>query len=210
MACHFSVYGRGLSNLPEELPPDSMVILNDRIPVRGHDPALILDQLHALTDCLRPACILLDFQRPEEPQTARIAAALAEFPDCPLGISELYAGPLNCPVFLPPPPPDCLLETWLAPWQGREIWLEAALEHCLVTLTETGSLRESLEFTEPPEDCFQASSLFSRYRIRLTEDAAQFHLYRTKEDLSALLRQAKTFGVTRAVGLYQQLGDFSL
>ena len=209
MACHFSVYGTGLSNLPETLPPGSMVILNDRIPVHGHDPELILSQLHALTERLRPECILLDFQRPSDPRTARIAAALDGFSGCPLGVSELYAEPLGCPVFLPPPPPDCPPEKWFAPWQGRELWLEAALERTVVTLTEDGAHREALEYAAPPEGCFPAPGLFSRYRIRLTESTAQFHLYRTKEELSALLKKAGALGVTRAVGLYQQLGDYS-
>ena len=178
MACHFSLYGTGLSNLPETLPPGSMLILNDRIPVHSHDPELILTQLHSLAERFRPDCILLDFQRGNDPQTARIAAALDGFSDCPLGVSDLYAEPLNGPVFLPPPPPDCLPERWFAPWEGRELWLEAALDYEIVALTETGQHREFPGYTAPPEDCFPAPGLFSRSRIRLTDSAVKFHFYR--------------------------------
>ena len=45
MACHFSPYGTGLGNLPTVLPPESLLILNDRTPIHGHDPQRIFDQL---------------------------------------------------------------------------------------------------------------------------------------------------------------------
>lgn len=38
MACHFSAYGTGISNLPRELPAGAMLMLNDRTPICGHDP----------------------------------------------------------------------------------------------------------------------------------------------------------------------------
>ena len=59
MACHFSPYGTGLSNCPTELPPGSMLILNDRTPVCGHDPALIAAQLAEMAtqlNCSRVRC----------------------------------------------------------------------------------------------------------------------------------------------------------
>ena len=48
MACHFSPYGTGLSNLPEHLPEGALLILNDRTPVFGHDPQVICAQLHQI------------------------------------------------------------------------------------------------------------------------------------------------------------------
>ena len=45
MACHFSPYGTGLSNLPKWLPENCMLTLNDRTPICGHDPALIAEEL---------------------------------------------------------------------------------------------------------------------------------------------------------------------
>ena len=209
MACHFSGYSTGLSNLPTFLPAGSMLILNDRVPACGHDPNVISAQLRELAEALNPACILLDFQRPENSDTARIAAALADFPVCPLVVSELYAKELRCPVFLSPPPADCRLKDWLAPWQGRELWLEAALDSTLITVTETGSFRRTETYSQPPADCFRETALHCRYRIRVTEDSVRFHLFRTQEDLKALLQEAETLGVTGAAGLYQELGNFT-
>ena len=45
MACHFSPYGTGITNRPRALPPGSMLILNDRMPVCGHDPERVARQL---------------------------------------------------------------------------------------------------------------------------------------------------------------------
>ena len=209
MACHFSSYGTGLSNLPAQLPEGAMIILNDRIPVCGHDPEVIFRQLRELVSQLKPGCILLDFQRPEEPQTERIAAALAGLSDCPVGISELYAPGLSCPVFLPPPPLDIPLADYLLRWKGRELWLEAAMECATITVTEAGSRYEPLPFSPPPEDAFHEPKLHCHYRTQIDEDAVTFHLYRTLEDLNGLLSEAESLGVTRAAGLYQQLGAFA-
>ena len=209
MACHFSGYGTGLSNLPKALPSGAMVILNDRIPVNGHNPQRILAQLLELTEKLSPSCILLDFQRPNEPQTARIVDTLANFSSCPLGVSEQYAYSVDCPVFLPSPLPDCPLADWLSPWKGREIWLDAALDSMCITITEQGCHREQQIYSHPVSECFSDPTLHTRYQITLEQDAAVFHLYRTEEDLRELLLEAETLGVTRAVGLYQELKTFS-
>ena len=45
MACHFSPYGLGLSNLPRSLPPGSLLMVDDITPIGKHDPSIILDQL---------------------------------------------------------------------------------------------------------------------------------------------------------------------
>ena len=47
MACHFSPYSTGLSNLPKALPPGSMVILDDITPIHGHDSETIAALLEA-------------------------------------------------------------------------------------------------------------------------------------------------------------------
>ena len=38
MACHFSPYGLGLSNMPKDLPSNSLLIVDDYTPPSGHDP----------------------------------------------------------------------------------------------------------------------------------------------------------------------------
>jgi hypothetical protein len=105
MACHYSPYGLGLSNSPRQLPEGAMLILNDRTPPLGHDPDIILHQLQDLEAAIHYKYILLDFQRPDSPENAAVAKALTSALSCHVGVSELYAQELECPVFLPPVPP---------------------------------------------------------------------------------------------------------
>ena len=104
MACHFSPYGSGLSNFPQNLPEGSMLILNDSTPTGGHDPQLIGKQLAEGSQQLGCSHILLDLQRPVDELTYRIADAIVSAVSCPVAVSEGYAPQLNCPVFLSAPP----------------------------------------------------------------------------------------------------------
>ena len=200
MACHFSPYGTGLSDLPPELGPEAMVILNDRIPPRGHNPGHILAQLERL----RCGCILLDFQRSEDPETAAIVRAVLETSHHPVGVSHQYGKDLDCPVFLPPIPLDVSLEFYLAPWQEREIWMEAAADSLRYTVTAQGSVAGPLP--QVPEQGKLDPDLHCHYRVEVLESRAEFSLWRTREDLNALLEAAETLGVTKAIGLWQELG----
>lgn len=208
MACHFSPYSTGLSAFPDSLPADSMLILNDRTPVQGHDPNLIAHQLLQATEDLGASCVLLDFQRPGNPQTAAAVQAILHTLPCPVGVSEQYAEGLDCAVFLPPPPLDCSLEAHFSGWKGRQIWLEAALDCACITLTETGSSYIPLFPPETPEPSHPEQRLHCRYQLTLTDRSARFTLFRTREDLTALLEEAAQLGVTQAVGLYQELHPF--
>lgn len=205
MACHFSCYGTGLSNLPGTLPKGSMIIVNDRTPVCGHDPRQILAQLQQVFEDLKPAGFLLDLQRPDVPLTGQIAALLTRELPCPVAVTAAYAKALCCPVFLEPPPLHVPLQDHLESWKGREIWLEAALEAERITVDTQGSRCEPTDLDDLAEPVFEESGLHCRYHISLTENAAVFQLLRTKEDLTALLDDAQKIGVTQAVGLYQQL-----
>lgn len=205
MACHFSPYGTGLSNLPEQLPEGSLLILNDRTPIFGHDPQLILEQLRHTMDRLRCGGLLLDFQRPDQAETAALTAAVVEaFPQA--AVTDLYAEGLTCPVFLPPPPLIQTLDHYLFPWQGREIWLEAALDAALVTVTADGSRQIPLFGEQAPDNVFEETDLHCCYRAEVLQDEIRFYLYRKLNHLRALLAHAESLGVTAAVGLYQQLG----
>lgn len=202
MACHFSPYGTGLSNLPSTLPEESLLILNDRTPINGHDPDLVARQLTETAQRLGCKGILLDFQRHG---CEAVAAAVAErYPK--VAVTPAYADKLECAVFLPPPPPGKTLSCCLAPWQGRPIWLEAAPTECCIRITEGGSIeREPTPFPCPHVD----EALHCRYGIEMGSDYIDFHLQRDLPQLSALLAEAAALGVQRFVGLYQQLGDFS-
>lgn len=209
MACHFSSYGTGLSNFPQGLPKGSMLIVNDRTPVQGHDPAQITEQLFRCVEEQEAAAILLDFQRPDCPETARIVRAVTDGSPCPTAVSACYGSDLQCPVFLPPVPPSCMLRDYISLWQGRELWLEAALDSQLITVTAQGS--NASPFSSDPSNVypFADPQLHCHYRIRTAPDQAQFFLQRTAEDLRALLQEAEALGITKAIGLYQELSPFS-
>lgn len=204
MACHFSSYGTGLSNLPASLPQNAMLILNDRTPISRHDPERILAQLLALIATNHCGCVLLDFQRPDNLETAALVQVLASGLPCPWAVSEHYATDSGA-VFLPPIPMDINPETYLQPWTGREIWLEAALENCVLTLTEDGCT--AVPHTDLPPDGLIDRNLHCHYTVTGADRAAMFHLWRTQEDLDTLLCAAESLGVTQAVGLWQELGD---
>lgn len=204
MACHFSSGSPGLSNLPVSLPAGAMLILDDSTPMADHDPELIGKQL---ADAIRQqGCesLLLDFQRPDIPGQRELAKLLADSLPCPVGVSEIYAEHLSCPVFLPPVPPDKPLRDYLSPWQGREIWLEAALDGITLTLTEAGCSIEALY--DFPDGGLRDDQLSCHYTVETTADTAIFQLWRTRHDLDTLLAAAETQGVTKAIGLWQELG----
>ena len=204
MALHFSPGGAGLSGFPATLPPGSVLILDDSTPLDGHDPERILKQLSAQVERWQCEAVLLDFQRPGIHGQRELADMLVKGLPCPVGVSEPYAQALPCPAFLPPVPPDRPLKEYLAPWQGREIWLEAALESITLTLTEQGC-------TDTPllgfhEQGMHDVSLDCHYTVETTDNSAIFRLWRTREDLNSLLEEAQKQSVTKAVGLWQELG----
>lgn len=207
MACHFSSYGTGLCNLPQSLPENAMLIVNDRTSVQGHDPALIARQLQQAAEALKFSRVLLDLQRPENPETAAIAKAIAAALPCPVASSLPYAQELDGPVFLAPPPLHSSLEEYIRPWKGRELWLEAALDAETITLTANGSRIAPLQPAKIPEPTFPEPQLHCRYHIDASPQEAVFTLYRTEQTLHSLLQEAEALGVTCAVGLYQELGD---
>jgi len=204
MACHFSPYGTGLVNLPADLPEGAMLILNDRIPHRGHDPERITRQLREVVLRFACECVLLDFESPQNPELQELTRMLTENLPCPTSVSEGYACGLPCPVFLPPVPPDVSLNAHLQPWKGREIWLEVSLEGLTIRLTEAGAARTTIP-SSAEELPHTDDSLHCRYRIETEPEAAVFTLLRTPGDNDALLREAEAMGVTHAVGLWQEL-----
>ena len=205
MACHFSCYSSGLTNLPADLPPGSMVILNDYTPPHGHDAGKIVQQLTELIQRLSVSKVLLDFQRGGCEETYSIARALVQALGCPVGVSDLYAEDLSCPVFLPPPPLHKPLKDYLLPWKGREIWLEAATAQEILTLTEKGCQIDTCQAAEDFEPKFTEQKLHCQYCTQIKDDCVIFTLQRNRDDLDRLLQEAQELGVTTSIGLYQQL-----
>lgn len=205
MACHFSPYGLGLSNLPQSLPAGSMLILDDMTPPRGHDPERIADQLSTCMERFRCEGILLDFQRADSEETQIIAAHLVSTLPCPVVVSDYYAQDLNCPVFLPPVPPSVPLEAHIASWKDREIWLELGLDGEILTLTEEGCFAVTLPCPDLDATGFSDEQLHCHYSIETNENTARFTLWRTEEDLKAFLEKAKILGIVKTIGLFQEI-----
>ena len=205
MACHFSPYGAGLSNLPRALPPGSLLILDDITPLRRHDPQQILKQLQECVQALSCSGVLLDFQQSETFAAVSLLEVLTSGLPCPVAVSHCCAGAGSYPVFLPPVPPSEPLEAYFAPWKGREIWLELALDGMEITVTEEGSSFTPLP--DPPrlEPEHPDASLHCHYHCAVLENAVKFTLRRTLEDLDTLVEASAKFGVTTTVGLYQEL-----
>lgn len=205
MACHFSPYGTGLSNLPATMPEGSVLMINDRTPVCGHDPERIAEQLKNGMQEWHCDGIVLDFQRSDDPQTKAIAEKIAALP-FPVAVTPPYAEGLPCGVFLPPIPMTTLPETYLSPWKGREIWLDVATECRLIRVTAEGS-REREEhgsdFPCPHTD----KRLHCRYGMEAQKTHIDFHLRREKAQIESLMKEMAERGVSRFLGLYQQLGS---
>lgn len=207
MSCHFSSSGNGLSNLPESLPSGSMLILDDSFPPCRHDPVLVAQQLLQCATKLHCDGILLDLQRPANEENVAFVSHIIRDSPCPVGLPTDYAQP-GFPVFVPPVPPDMTLDRYLSPWRSHEIWLEAAIESARYRVDADGctvfplSALPDLPYADPALPC--------HYDIRIEKDHVDFILSRTEADLSNLLRNARSFGVTQAVGLWQELEKTSL
>lgn len=203
MACHFSPYSTGLSNRPKGLPAGSLLIVNDITPIHGHDPEVVAAQLLETVESCGCHGVLLDFQRPDSMETEQMAAFLANALPCPVTVSDLYAGSLSCPVFLSPLPHHIPLKEHIAPWLGREIWLEVAMDAEKILITDSGSTVTPLPYFH--DTCgHRDEALHCHYRVELLEDSARFTFWRSSEDIDTLLEEAESLGITTAVGLYQE------
>lgn len=210
MACHFSPYGLGLSDLPEQLPPESILMLNDRMPTHRHDPELIASELRQAVENWQCSGVILDFQRSGSPEAAAVAKEVVDTLPCPVCITPEYAHGLTCPVLLPPTPLDTPLDTYLQDYKDRQIWLECACNAQTITVTPSGAVCSPLSQWEPPEKAHQDKKLCCHYVIEAGKDKAVFTLFRTADDLLALMEQARSLGVTCFAGLYQELGKAPL
>lgn len=203
MACHFSPSGKGLSNLPSSLPPDSMLLLDDSMPPRGHDRSLAAKQLKEVIETFSVKAVLLDFQDKETDETRAMVSFLLDALPCPVAVTEKYAKALSCPVFLSPTPVNMSLKKQLAPWLQQGIYLEIAPMATQITVTEEGSTAVPL-LSVANLPLFD-KKLCCHYQVEVSKDKAVFNLCRTKEDLAVLVKEAKQLGVMGTVGLYQEL-----
>ena len=205
MACHFSSYGIGLSNVPRSLPKGSMLMLNDRTPICGHHPEVVARSLCETAQKLGCESILLDFQRSGYEELPGIIQAVLDRTGCPVGVSALYAGEFDCPVLVPPIPPHLPPEEALASWAGRELWLELSTEGTEIAVTEDGSRYTPLPNHIPEETCHFEPKLHCHYEITAEKDRVLFRLGRTGEDQLSMQAATAPLGVTRTLGLWQEI-----
>lgn len=205
MACHFSPYGQGLTNIPRSMPEGSMLILNDRVPCQGHSPSLVARQLAETADRFGCGSVLLDFQRTPNSESLAIIEAVLNASPCPAALSSEFAAGFDCPVFLPPCPLHESLEHFIKPWAGRELWLEAALCQEEIRITKEGSEFLSVFPPDQAEGGFYDETLRCRYTSRKDPGKVVFTLFDMPQTLFAKLENARELGITQAIGLYQQL-----
>ena len=199
MSCHFSPGGFGLSNLPRFLPEGSILILDDSMPVQGHNPERVVEQLNALAKRSSIRAVLLDFQRLPTAEARKMTAAILQNCHCTTAVPPAYIQN-DFPVFLPPPPVNKSLKEYLKPW--GKVFLELASEGLEITVTKNGSQTVPVFPTSPLP--LQDSRLHCHYGVTVCPGKAVFTLNRTREDLAALAREAEELGVLGMVGLYQE------
>ena len=78
---------------------------------------------------------------------------------------------------------------------------EAALDGVTLTLSETDCT--AVPLFDFPEQGLQDEKLHCHYVV---ESPATFRLWRTRENLDKLLKEAEDLCVAKAVGLWQELG----
>ena len=203
MGCRFSREDPGLSDLPDTLPPGSLLTVNDSFPLGNHDQNLILEQLTDTVTQLGCDGVVLDFQGPWSENTAGLVRYLSAKLPSPMAVSELYAKDTHRSIFLSPTPADTSLAHHLNPWKDREVWLDLAPGHQTMVITESGAHYAPWDPTNDRENYFPDAVLHTHYRIE-TGDSLRFPMFRTAEDLLAILSEAEKYHVTKAVGLYQE------
>ena len=186
---HLGVYGPDVT-----LPPGAMLILDDRLP-GPLDPA----------QAMGADSVLLDFERKPTPDTIRTANKLLRPLDCPVAAPPGYLEDPACPIFLPPCPLHVPLAEYLAPWQDRAVWLDVTMQQQNVTVTAEGTRYSSPAPADRQDGGWFDEVLLCRCAMDVSDEQVVFTLFDTPDTLKRKLEQAAALGVTRAVGLYQEL-----
>lgn len=203
LSCHFSPSGPGLSNIPKDLPPGSVLILDDSTPYHFHQSQWILAQLREIVSAFAVNALILDFQRPKDRVLAEMALLLdAELP-CPVAVPPQYATG-NAPIFLPPLSLHTPLSSALAPWHGRELWLDAPILPQRVTVSAKGTTCQWLP--TPPDIVYphETKELHCHYAMEIGKNSISFTFSRNQQDIAAWLEEAESLGVAGVVSLYQE------
>ncbi len=205
MACHFSPYGAGLSNLPKELPEGSLLLVDDSMPVHGHDSALVSRQLKEVAQSFSVRAVLLDFQREKTDEACEMIGSILQALPCPGAVTQPYGADFACSVLLPPVPVNKALQEHLAPWLQQGVFLEIGCDASEITVTALGSAIMPLLPDRQRKLPHTDNRLHCHYQVEVAPDRAVFTLQRGPEDLVALAEDAYRLGALGVLGLYQEL-----
>ena len=204
MACHFSPYATGISNVPPSLPENSLLILNDITPIHNHDPEIIGFELRQCIEKLHCCAVLLDFQRLPDPELNKLTEHLIGVLPCPAVLPESLALQFHGPVFLPPCPLYTPLQEHIQNWKDREIWLEIANNPSKIVINKHGTHFIPDDYPESYQKCYTNPKLNCHYTVAKTLQDVTFHLWRIDEDWKSFLNHAHELGISNFVGLYQE------
>lgn len=205
MACRFSPSSIGLCKPYAIIPSGSVLMLDDQFPFRDHNPDIILMELRELITQHSCESLLLDFERRDDPELDRLASYIIDRIQIPIAAPPCYAKNRKCAVFLPPLPPDTDLKSHMRPWEGQEVWLEVALDGLDVTVTKNGAKAVYVPHPDMHGNMHRDPNLMCHYSIHPGERQFLFHLQRNNEDIMELMSRAEAMGVSRFIGLYQEL-----
>ena len=176
----------------EQVPPGVLPVLTDCFPLDGQALQRI---------CQGQEALLLDCVRPPTTSLREIIQGLP----CPCGAPPGYTE--EGPVFLPPAPMHIPLDKYLTPYRSREIWLEAALQKQVVTVTPKGVTVSVPCTNHDLNDGFYSEILHCRFVQNYTKNQVVFTLFDTSDTIRMKLDHAASLGAVRAVGLFQELGE---
>lgn len=190
-------------DFPAQPNRDSLLVFTDEEAFRPSKVGIIADNLVASAKSLQCRGILLDFQHENRHENAALVTEL-EARKYPFAVTALYAENRNCVIFLPPVPLTATLADYIGPWQGREVWLELAMDGLQITVTAQGSQEYYLSHAPSLNNAHIDQNFHCHYSIESAEDRAVFTLWRTKQDIEAMLNEASALPVRLAVGLWQE------
>lgn len=208
MSVHFSSSGPGLSNLPHEIPQGSLIILDDQTPWSGHSIETVCREMVALLLMTRAYGLLLDFERPVEPEVVLLSRALCQCcreVGCVMGAPESYAVNPDTAIFISPLPCQVPLERLRIP--GRKLWLDAsptAYQLHISAHSATGRSAEPGYISAGEPAAFTDQALCCQYRSWLSGDGIDVLLYHTTQTIEEMLEKSNADFIQLAVGLHRE------
>lgn len=191
-------------DFPAQPQPDSLLIFTDEEAFSPSKAGIIAEDLGETAKRLQCRGILLDFHHENRNENAALVTEL-ESRRYPFAVSPCYAANRHCAVFLPPLPLTATLADYIEPWKDRQLWLELALDGLQIAVNAQGSQECYLPHAFSLNNAHIDQKLHCHYSIETTKDKVEFALWRTKQDIEAMLSEAKDLPIRLAVGLWQEI-----